>query len=122
MAKIGSFVTDPKIGAYCQVKLDDGKILRNHDKGSTTSGTVTVSEVRWFGLRGGETILSCALESPHGQATLWRLTQGALAGRVQTTPFGAFVELLKDCRTMSDVRERCAGLSRPERSVGSGTG
>lgn len=29
MAKIGTFVTDPKVGAYCQAKLDDGKVQVN---------------------------------------------------------------------------------------------
>lgn len=117
MAKIGSFVTDPKVGAYCQIKLDDGKILLVHDKASMTSGTITITEVKWLGLGEGQTLLTCALESPQGQATLSQLTQGARPGSVQTTPFGAFVELLKDCRTMSDVRDRCTQLTPPERSV-----
>jgi hypothetical protein len=120
MAKIGTFVTDPKVGAYCQVKLDDGKVLLNHDRGSLDSGTLTITELKWFGLGSGETIFSCALESPEGQALRALLARSAAPGSSAATPLGALVEVLRECRTMDDVRARCAAIWREARSAEGG--
>jgi hypothetical protein len=68
MAQIGTFVTDPKLGAYCRIKLEDGKVLLNHDRASLDSGIVTITEVKWMGLGAGETLLTCDLGSLEGQA------------------------------------------------------
>jgi hypothetical protein len=44
MGKVGSFVSDPKAGAYCQIVLDGGgKILVNHDKGGFKGGRLPIS-------------------------------------------------------------------------------
>jgi hypothetical protein len=122
MARIGGLVTDPNVGAYCHIKLDDGKILLNDDRGSLDRGTVTITEVKWqwLGLVSRETIFSCDLESPEGQAVRTFLTRGAAPGSAAATPLGAFIEVLKECRTINDVRARCAALSRQARSAAAG--
>ncbi len=120
MAKIGNFVADPKVGAYCQIKLDDGKILLNHDRGSLDSGTLSITEVKWMGLGSGETLFTCALESPEGQAVRALLTRDAAPGTPAATPLGAFVEILKECRTMDDVRARCTAILRDARAGAGG--
>ena len=112
MAKVGRFVTDPKEGAYCQLDLDDGKkVLVSHDKGGFKGGTVSVVEKKFWG---GQTFLTCRLDSPEGKAALERLTAGAEAGSARATPLGAFVEYLKDCASLADVQARCAGVLRSE--------
>ena len=109
MAKVGRFIVDPKAGAYCQIDLDSGqKILVNHDKGGFKGGRVTVSEKKWWG---GETFLACDLDTPHGTAVLARLIQGAPEGSARATPLGAFVEALKDCKSLDDVRTACAAFA-----------
>jgi hypothetical protein len=111
MTKVGRFVTDPRAGAYCQLVLDSGqKILVNHDKGGFKTGRVTISETRLWGLMGGETLLTCDLDSAQGRAVLARLTRDAPAGSALATPLGAFVEHIKDCRSLDDVRALCAAL------------
>lgn len=122
MARIGGLVTDPNVGAYCHIKLDDGKVLLNHDWRSLDRGTVTITEVKWqwLGLNSRETIFRCDLESPEGQAVRTVLTRGAAPGSAAATSLGAFIEVLKECRTMDDVRARCAALSRQVRSTAGG--
>jgi hypothetical protein len=111
MGKVGRFVTDPKAGAYCQVTLDSGdKVLVSHDKGGFKGGSVTVSEVKWWGLGSGETLLTCDLDTPAGKAVLERLTRDAPAGSARATPLGAFVDYVKDARSLADVRSRGSAL------------
>jgi hypothetical protein len=114
MGKVGRFVTDPKAGAYCQITLDSGeKILVSHDKGGFKGGAVTVTEVRWWGLASGETLLHCDLDSPAGKALLARLTREAPEGSARATPLGAFVEHVRDAASLADLRSRCAALASP---------
>jgi hypothetical protein len=104
-------VTDPKAGAYCQIRLDSGeKILVNHDRGSLTAGRLTIEEVKWLGLMPGETLFTVDLESAEGQGIMARLTKGAAEGTARSTPLGAFVEYVKDCPSVADVRKRCAEI------------
>ncbi len=111
MGKVGRFVTDPKAGAYCQVALDSGeKILVNHDKGDLKGGRLTVHTVKWFGLGSSELLFTLDLDLPAGLQALARLTAGAPEGSSRATPIGALVELVKDCRSVEEVRSRCAGL------------
>lgn len=111
MGKVGRFVTDPKAGAYCQITLDSGeKILVNHDKGDLKGGRLTVHTVKWLGLGASELLLALDLELPIGQQALLRLTAGAAEGSSRATPIGALVEYVKDCRSVEDVRARCAHL------------
>lgn len=111
MAKVGRFVTDPKAGAYCQITLDSGeKILVSHDKGGFSGGSVTIQEVRWWGFASGETMLRCDLESGEGQKVLARLVHGAPPGSARATPLGAFVDYLKDARSLSEVKAKCDAL------------
>ena len=108
MAKVGRFVIDPKVGAYCQIDLDDGKkVLVNHEKGGPQGGRVTVAEKKFWG---GETFLDLRLETPEGRAALARLTREAPEGTAAATPLGAFAEALKECASLDDVRARCQAI------------
>ena len=69
-----------------------------------------MSEKKWWG---GETFLTCDLDSPEGKAALARLTRGVPEGTARATPLGAFAEALKDCKSLDDVRAMCAALSHP---------
>jgi hypothetical protein len=111
MGKVGRFVTDPKAGAYCQITLDSGeKILVNHDKGDLKGGRLTIHTVKWLGFGSSEMLVALDLDLPAGQQALARLTAGAAEGSSRATPIGALVEHVKDCRSVEDVRSRCAGL------------
>lgn len=111
MAKVGRFVTDPKAGAYCQITLDSGeKILVSHDKGGFKGGSVTVTEVKWFGLGSGPTLYRLELDGPDGRAALARLTRGAPPDSARATPLGAVVEYVKEAASLADVRARCAAI------------
>ena len=110
MAKIGQFVNDPKLGAYCTITLDSGeKILVNHDKGSLTGGRLSIESSRLMGLR-SERLFTCNLEDPQGQAALSGLTRDAQPGSSEATPLGALVEYVKECRSTAEVREKCGSL------------
>jgi hypothetical protein len=110
MGKVGPFVTDPKAGAYCQITLDGGeKILINHDKGGFKGGMLTIEKVKWMGLSSDQ-IFSCNLDSPEAKAAMARLTQGVEPGSAWATPLGAFVEYVKDCKSVDDVKAKCAAL------------
>ena len=107
MAKVGRFVIDPKLGAYCQVTLDDGtKILVNHEK-DAQGGRMMVTEKKWWG---GETFLDVRLDTPEGKAAVAALTAGAAADSPRATPLGALVEALKHCTSLPDVRARCVAI------------
>ena len=110
MAKVGRFITDPKAGALCHITLDSGeKLLVNHDEGGFKGGTLTISQTKWMGLA-GDTFFTCNLDSPPGKAALVRLTRGADPSSARATPLGAFVEHIKECRTVSEVKASCAAL------------
>jgi hypothetical protein len=111
MSKVGHLVTDPKVGAYCQITLDSGdKILVSHDTPSPTSGTLTVAEVKWWGFGSGATLLSCALHTPEGRTALDALAQGAAAPGARPAPLPALIERLRPCRSLDEVRAVCAAL------------
>jgi hypothetical protein len=104
MAKVGRFVIDPKLGAYCQITLDDGKrVLVNHEK-DAQGGRMMVTEKKWWG---GETFLDLRLDTAEGRAAIASLTAGASADSPRATPLGALVDTLKDCASLEDIRERC---------------
>ncbi len=110
MAKIGRFVIDPKAGAYCNITLDGGeKIIVNHDKGGTKGGSLTIEKTGWLGF-GGERVFACNLDSPEGQAAMARLSADAPAGSARATPLGAFVEYVKECKSVQELKDRCAAL------------
>jgi len=107
MAKVGRFVIDPKLGAYCQITLDDGKkILVNHEK-DASGGRMTVTEKTWWG---GETFLDLRLDTAEGKAAIAGLTAGASDDSPRATPIGALVDTLKDCTSFEDVRARCRAI------------
>jgi hypothetical protein len=110
MAKVGRFVTDPKAGAYCQIALDSGeKIVVNHDKGGFKGGGVTIEVSKFMGLS-SDRIFACDLDSPEGQLALVHLTRDVPPTSAQATPLGAFVEYVKNCESVADVKARCAEL------------
>ena len=110
MAKVGRFVTDSRAGSYCQITLDGGeKIVVNHDKGGFKGGMITIETVKFLGL-GSERLFACNLESEAGRAALARLTATAVPGSVEATPLGAFVELVRACPSVAEVKARCGGL------------
>lgn len=111
MARIGSFVVDPKAGSYCHITLDSGeRILVSHDQGGFKGGTLTVLETRWWGFASGETLLTCNLDGTAGKAALARLTQGVDPKSARATPLGAFVYALAECKTLDAARAWCAAL------------
>ena len=110
MAKVGRFVVDPKAGAYCQMVLDSGeKITVNHDKGGFKGGRVTIEAPKWMGIS-SDRVFECDLDGPAGKAALARLTQGVPAESARATPLGAFVEALKDCKSIDEVKTTCAAI------------
>ena len=109
MTKVGRFVTDPKAGAYCRITLDSGeKVIVNHDKGGLKGGHLTVETTKWWG--GGQRVFACDLETPNGKAVLAKLSAGAPEGSTLATPLGAFVECLKDCKSVDEIKTRAAAL------------
>jgi len=109
MSKVGRFITDPKAGAYCQITLDSGeKVIVNHDKGGFKGGSVTIETTKWWG--GGQRVFACDLDSPEGKAALARLTRGAQESSVQATPLGAFVDYVKDCKSVEEIKTRGTAL------------
>jgi hypothetical protein len=110
MGKVGRFVTDPKAGAYCQLTLDSGeKIIVNHDQGGFKGGHLTIEVSKFMGFS-SDRIYACDLDSPQGKAILTHLTREARPGSVAATPLGAFVEYVKDCGSVADMKTRCAAL------------
>lgn len=110
MGKIGGLVTDPKVGAYCDVTLDNGdKLLVNHDKGGFAGGHLTVEKKKWMGL-GSDRVFACDLDSPAGQEALARLTQGIPPDSARATPLAAFADYVKDGKSAEDVKARCEAL------------
>jgi hypothetical protein len=113
MAKVGRFVVDPRAGSYCQITLDSGeKIVINHDKGGFKGGHLTIEVPKFLGLS-SDRIFACDLDSEHGRAALTRLTRDARQGSVEATPLGAFVEYVKACRSVAEVKTTCAALETP---------
>jgi hypothetical protein len=111
MAKIGTFVVDPKAGSYCHLTLDSGdRLVVSHDQGGFKGGMLTVLETRWWGFATGETLLTCDLDSPQGKASMTRLTQGVDPKTARATPLGAFVYALADCKSLADARAKCVAL------------
>ena len=111
MAKIGTFVVDPKAGSYCNITLASGeRILVSHDQGGFKGGTLIVLETRWWGFATGETLLTCNLDSVEGKAALTRLTHGVDPKSARATPLGAFVYALAECKSLADARARCTAL------------
>ena len=110
MAKVGRFVTDPKVGAYCRITLDSGeKLLVNHDKGGLKGGTLTIEVTKFIGLS-SDRIFTCDLDSPAGLAALGKLTRTARQGSAEATPLGAFVEFVRYCGSVADVKKKCEAL------------
>ena len=111
MAKIGTFVTDPKAGGYCRITLDSGqKIIVNHAEGGFKGGPLTIEEVKWLGLGSGEMLFRCDLSSPQGKEIMNALTRSATPGTADATPLGAFVNYVKDCGSIAEVKGKCSAL------------
>ena len=116
MAKVGQFVTDPKAGAYCRITLDNGdKIVVSHDKGGFKGGWLTIERVKLMGFS-SERLFGCDLDGAEGKAALSFLTRDAPARSVEATPLGAFVDYLKTCESVEEVKTRCAALMASHRA------
>lgn len=110
MSRIGPFIVDPKAGAYCRITLDSReKILVNHDKGGFKGGRLTIEVSKFLGLS-ADRVFECDLDSPEGKAALAHLTRASAMASATSTPLGAFVDYIKDCRSVADVKTRCAEL------------
>jgi hypothetical protein len=110
MAKVGRFVTDPRAGAYCQITLDSGeKLVVNHEKGGFKGGMLTIEIVKFMGLS-SDRFFTCNLDSEEGRAVLTQLTRGLRQDSVEATPLGAFVEYVKGCGSVAEVKVKCAAL------------
>ena len=110
MTSIGPFIVDPKAGAYCRITLESGeKILVNHDKGGFKGGRLTIEVTKWLGLS-ADRVFECDLDSSEGQSALAHLTRAATTATTSSTPLGAFVEYIKDCRSVADVKTKCTAL------------
>ena len=79
------------------------------DKRGFKGGNLTVETTKWWG--SGQRVFGCDLDSAQGKATLARLTKGAPEGSVLATPLGAFVEYIKDCKSVDELKTRCAALT-----------
>ena len=105
MAKVGRFVTDPKVGSYCHITLDSGeKITVAHEP-----NRLTIELSRLFGFS-SDRVFVCPLDTAVGQEALARLTRDAQPGTAEATPLGALVKYVRDCGTAADVKARCAAL------------
>lgn len=115
MGKVGRFVTDPRVGAYCHVTLDSGeKLIVNHDKGGFKGGRLVIEVRKFMGL-GSTPIFQCDLDGPEGKAALAQITRDAEPQSMAATPLGAFVEYVRHGTTVEEVKRLCAALvSRPE--------
>lgn len=110
MAKVGRFVIDPKVGAYCRITLDSGeKILINHEGSGFKDGRVTIDVLKFLGF-GSDRIFTCDLNSPEGRAALTRLTSDARQESAEGTALGAFVAHVKRCTSIAEVKTSCAAL------------
>lgn len=110
MSKIGPFIVDPKAGAYCRITLDSReKILVNHDKGGFKGGRLTIEVSKFLGLSADQ-VFECDLDSPEGKAALARLPRASAMASAASTPLGAFVDYIKDCQSVADIKTKCAAL------------
>lgn len=110
MAKVGRFITDPKVGTYCQITLDSGeKVLVNHEKGGFKGGWLTIEVSKLLGFS-SDRIFACDLDTAQGKIMLDRLTAHAKAGSADATPLGAFVNVVKACNSVATLKSRCSAL------------
>jgi hypothetical protein len=110
MTKVGRFITDPKAGAYCQIVLDSGeKITVSHDKGGFKGGHLAIEVPKWMGIS-SDRVFECDLDGAAGKAAIARLTQGAPPESARATPLGAFIEALRDCKSLDEVKAKCAAI------------
>jgi hypothetical protein len=97
MAKVGRFVTD-HAGMFCQIKLDSReRILVGHVGRGFSDGSITIEVLKFLRFT-ADSIFACDLESPQGKAVLTRLT----------TALGSFVAHLRTCKSVADVKAKCA--------------
>ena len=110
MAKVGRFVTDPKVGEYCQVTFDsEEKVPVHHERRGFKDGRVTIDVLKFLGF-GSDRIFTCDLVGPEGRAVLTHLTQDARHGSAEATALGAFVGHVKRCTSVAEVKTACVAL------------
>lgn len=110
MGKVGRWITDPKVGAYCTITLDSGeKIMINHDRGGFQGGRLTIERLKLFGFS-SDRIFDCDLDGRPGKSALNFLIRDAQEKSLDATPLGAFVKYLKSCQSVAEVQARCRSL------------
>jgi hypothetical protein len=110
MGKVGNIVSDPKVGAYCDVTLDNGdKLIVNHDQGGFKGGRLTVEKKKWMGL-GSDQVFVCDLDSAPGRAAMARLTEGVPPDSPRAAPLMAFAEYAKDSASAVEARVKLEAL------------
>ena len=107
MTKVGRLVTD-HAGMFCQIKLDSReRILVGHVGRGFNDGSITIEVLKFLRFT-ADNIFSCDLESPRGKAVLACITGDAPRGSLEATALGAFVTQLRTCKSVADVKARCA--------------
>ncbi len=91
MGNVGRWITDPRAGAYCTITR------------------LTIERLKLFGFS-SERIFDCDLERQQGKTALSFLTRDAHAKSLDATPLGAFVKYPRSCRSIGEVKARCASL------------
>jgi hypothetical protein len=70
---------------------------------------LTIEVVKFMGLS-SDRFFTCNLDSEEGRAVLTQLTRDVRQDSVEATPLGAFVEYVKGCGSVAEVKARCAAL------------
>jgi hypothetical protein len=87
----------------------------SQDRTGFAVGIVTIQEIRLSGLAPGAVLFRFDLEEETGQRLLARLVQGAPPIRCRANALAVFVQYLKHCQSLDEVRMKCAApeLSHP---------
>ena len=102
MGKVGRWVTDPYTGSSCTLSLDSGdKLVIKHEKAGHKTGWLMIDRLKALGLN-RERVFACNLDSPEGIAALEFLKDDS--------PLRAFIRYLETCRSVDEVKSRCAAV------------
>ena len=81
----------------------------NHEKGGFKGGLLTIEVVKFMGLS-SDRVFTCNLDAEEGPANFTRLTRDVPPDSAEATPLGAFVEYVRHCGSVADVKVKCATL------------
>ena len=118
MARVKRWITNPYAGSQCTLLLENGdKVVINHEEGSYKTGWLTIDRLKLLGFR-RERVFVCNLDSPEGKTALTFLTRHAQAESIDAMPARAFVKYLETCRSIDEVKSRCAAVMAIHRAAG----